>query len=132
MSLAGHDLSAAQATGAPITMGALEIGGLPDDAENHDLLLLDISEVVQNIFSDATLIGRLDACSFGLVMLSEERHFSSRLDRFGNELQKIRNTLRVLGATVAIPEKGPCDLEALFSETQMRRCCGRNAHRCTA
>jgi len=115
MSLAGHDMTAARAAGAPITMAVLEIVGLPKDS---DLLLLDIAEVLQTTFSDATLIGRLDPASFGVVMLcSAERHFKTRLERFGNELQNVNRGLRVLGATVGVPEDGPCDLEALFSQT---------------
>lgn len=116
LSLAGHDFAAARAARAPITMAVLEICGLSKEGEN-DLLLLDIAETLQNTFSDATLIGRLDAVSFGLVMLSGgDRQFKARLDRFGQELDVISKGLRVLGATLELPEAGSCDLETLFNE----------------
>jgi PleD family two-component response regulator len=121
ISLASHDLAAARATGAPIKMAVLEIEGLPEEPENRDLLLLDVSELLQNAFADATLIGRLDATSFGLVTFRpEESHFLACLDRFHNELQRVRQGLRVMGATVSVPAAGPCDLEQLLEEARPR------------
>jgi PleD family two-component response regulator len=122
ITLAGHDLSAAQKTGAPITMAVLEVEGLTDDLENRDLLLLDVAEVLQNAFADATSIGRLDSTSFGLVaFISEESQFRACLERFGRDLQTVQEGLRVIGATVSLPKAGPYDLEQLFDETRTQR-----------
>jgi PleD family two-component response regulator len=119
MALAGHDLSAAQVTGAPVTMVVLEIEGLPSNHEQRDLLLLDVSEVLQNAYTDAALIGRLGPTSFGLVTFApRESHFRDSLDRFGDELQQVKQGLRVLGATVSLPETGPYDLEHLLDEAR--------------
>jgi PleD family two-component response regulator len=119
MALAGHDLSAAQLTGAPITMAVLEIEGLPKDIELRDLLLLDVSEVLQNAYTDAALIGRLGPTSFGLVTFGpRESQFGASLDRFGHELQRVKEGLRVLGATVTLPDTGPFDLEQLLEEVR--------------
>ena len=119
ISLASHDLAAARATGAPITMAVLEIEGLPEEPENRDLLLLDVAELLQNAFADAMLIGRLDATSFGLVTFRpEEQQFRACLDRFREELQNVLEGLRVLGATVSVPSAGPCDLEQLLEEAR--------------
>ena len=119
MALAGHDLSAAQVTGAPVTMAVLEIEGLPNNHEQRDLLLLDVSEVLQNAYTDAALIGRLGPTSFGLVTFApQESHFRLSLDRFGHELQRVKQGLRVLGATVSLPETGPYDLEHLLDEAR--------------
>jgi len=118
-SLASHDLAAARATGAPITLGVLEIEGLPEEPENRDLLLLDVAELLQNAFADATLIGRLDATSFGLLTFRpEEVHFRSCLDRFHDELQRVQQGLRVIGATVSVPSAGPCDIEQLLEQAR--------------
>lgn len=117
--LAGHDISAAQLTGAPITMAVLEIEGLPRNNEQRDLLLLDVSEVLQNAYTDAALIGRLGPTSFGLVTFGpREAHFRESLDSFGQELQRVRRGLRVLGATVTLPQEGPCDVERLLDEAR--------------
>jgi PleD family two-component response regulator len=119
LTLAGHDLSAAQAGGAPITMAVLEIEGLAEDAENRDLLLLEVAEVLQGAFADATLIGRLDAKSFALVTFApDERHFRRCLDRFGRELQLIKDGLRVIGGSVSLPKAGACDLDQLVEEAR--------------
>ena len=119
MALAGHDLSAAKVTGAPVTMAILEIEGLPSNHEQRDLLLLDVSEVLQNAYTDAALIGRLGPTSFGLVTFApRESHFRASLDRFGEELQQVKQGLRVLGATVTLPETGPYDLEHLLDEAR--------------
>ena len=119
MALAGHDLTAAQVTGAPVTMAVLEIEGLPSNHEQRDLLLLDVSEVLQNAYTDAALIGRLGPTSFGLVTFAPlESHFRASLDRFGQELQQVKQGLRVLGATVSLPETGPYDLEHLLDEAR--------------
>jgi PleD family two-component response regulator len=119
MALAGHDLSAAQVTGAPVTMAVLEIEGLPSNHEQRDILLLDVSEVLQNAYTDAALIGRLGPTSFGLVTFAPlESHFRASLDRFGDELQRVMQGLRVLGATVSLPETGPYDLELLLDEAR--------------
>lgn len=117
MALAGHDLSAAEVTGAPVTMAVLEIEGLPSNHEQRDLLLLDVSEVLLNAYTDAALIGRLGPTSFGLVTFASlGSHFRASLDRFGDELQGVMQGLRVLGATVSLPETGPYDLEHLLDE----------------
>lgn len=119
ISLASHDLAAARATGAPITMAVLEIDGLPEVPENRDLLLLEVAELLQNAFADATLIGRLEATSFGLVTFQpEEQQFQACIDRFHQELQRVRQGLRVKGATVSLPSAGPCDLEQLIEEAR--------------
>lgn len=119
ISLASHDLAAARVTGAPITMAVLEIEGLPEEPENRDLLLLDVAELLQNAFADATLIGRLDATSFGLVTFRpEELEFRACLDRFHHELQRVQQGLGVIGATVSVPPTGPCDLEQLIEESR--------------
>ena len=119
ISLATHDLAVAHAAGAPITMAVLEIDGLPEETEERDFLLLEISERLQNVFSDATLIGRLDATSFGLVTFTpEESHFRTSLDRFRHELQRVRQELRIVGATVTLPEAGPWDVEHLLAEAR--------------
>ena len=117
IALAGHDIAAAKATTSPLTMAVLEIAGLPQDLDSRDLLLLDIAEILQNVFMDATLIGRLDTASFGLVTFGQsERDFLARLERFGNALQPVKEGLRVLGATLTPPDSAPCDLEQLFSD----------------
>jgi PleD family two-component response regulator len=121
ISLASHDLAAARATGAPITMAVVEIEGLPEEPENRDLLLLDVSEFLQNAFSDATLIGRLDATSFGVVTFQPgEREFRTSVNRFQEELQHVRQGLRVIGARVSVPSSGTCDLEQLIEETRSK------------
>jgi PleD family two-component response regulator len=119
LTLAAHDLSAAQAGGAPVTMAVLEIEGLAEDLENRDLLLLEVAEVLQAAFADATLIGRLDANSFGLVTFAPGEHgFRASLERFGHELQLIRDGLRVIGGSVTLPKAGACDLEQLVEEAR--------------
>lgn len=119
MALAGHDLNAAQVTGAPVTMAVIEIEGLPNNHEQRDLLLLDVSEVLQNAYTDAALIGRLGPTSFGLVTFAPmESHFRDSLDRFGMDLQQVQQGLRVLGATVTLPDTGPYDLEHLLDEAR--------------
>ena len=119
VALAGHDLSAAKVTGAPITMAVLEIEGLPRNLEQRDLLLLDVSEVLQNAYTAAALIGRLGPTSFGLVTFApRESHFRASLNRFGHDLQRVKEGLRVLGATVSLPETGPYDLEQLLDEAR--------------
>lgn len=119
IALAGHDIAAARVTTAPLTMAILEIAGLPKDLDTRDLLLLDIAEILQNVFVDATLIGRLDTASFGLAIFGQsERDFLERLERFGNALRPLREGLRVLGATLTPPDSTPCDLEQLFSEAR--------------
>lgn len=121
ISLASHDLAVAQAAGAPVTMAVLEIEGLPQETEERDFLLLEISERLQNVFSDATLIGRLDGSSFGLVTFkSEESHFRNCLDRLRHELQRVRQEIRIIGATVSLPEAGPWDVEHLLEEARPR------------
>ncbi len=121
ISLASHDLAASRATGAPITMAVLEIEGLPEKTESRDILLLDVAEILQNTFADATLIGRLDAITFGLVTFSpEEIGFRASLDRFQGELQRLHRGLNVMGATVSLPSAGPCDLEQLIEESRSK------------
>jgi CheY-like chemotaxis protein len=92
---------------------------LPKDIELRDLLLLDVSEVLQNAYTDAALIGRLGPTSFGLVTFGpRESQFGASLDRFGHELQRVKEGLRVLGATVTLPDTGPFDLEQLLEEVR--------------
>lgn len=115
VTLAGHDLAAAKATGAPITMAILDVEGCDRELENRDLLILDIAEKLQNAFLDATLLGRLDATSFGLVaFISAEQQFQTCLERFRRDLQTLQGGLRVLGGTVSLPQTGPYDLEQLL------------------
>ncbi len=119
ISMASHDLSAAKATGAPVTMAVLEVEGFKGDVQNRDLLLLDVAERLQTVFEDATSIGRLDANSFGIVaFLPTELQFGRRLEQFGNELRQVREGLRVIGGTVSVPKAGPYDLEQLFEEAR--------------
>jgi GGDEF domain-containing protein/CheY-like chemotaxis protein len=119
IAMAGHDLSAAQATGAPVTMAVLEVMGLGEDLQDRDLLLLDVAETLQHVFDDAASIGRLDANSFGVVLfVPAEPHFGRRLERFGKELRNVHKGLRVIGGTVSLPPVGPCDLEQLFEEAR--------------
>lgn len=118
-SLAAHDLAAAQAAGAPITMAVIEIDRLPEAPEERDLMLLEASDLLQNIFSGATLIGRLDASSFGLVTFTPgESQFRACLDNFHTALKRTRNGIKVMGATVSLPEAGPCDVEQLLQEAR--------------
>ncbi len=119
VTLAGHDLAAATATGAPVTMAVLELEGLPEDADSRDLVLIEAAELLQNAFADATLIGRLDATSFGLLTFAPgERHFRGCLDHFGRDLVRIDAGLRVIGATVSLPQEGPYDLEQILEEAR--------------
>ncbi len=119
ISMASHDLSAARATGAPVTMAVLEVDGFGEDLQDRDLLLLDVAERLQNVFDDAASIGRLDANSFGIVaFLPAERQFGRRLEQFGNELREVREGLRVIGGTVSVPKSGPYDLEQLFEDAR--------------
>lgn len=119
IALATHDLGAARAAGAPVTMAVVEIAGLPENSDIRDLLLLDISELLQNAFADATLIGRLDNCGFGLLTFtSDEERFAAALDGFGRDLKGVREGLRVLGATVRVPDAGPLDLEQLLDHAR--------------
>ncbi len=119
VTLAAHDLAAAAATGAPVTLAVLELEGLPADADSRDLMLLEAAEFLQNAFADATLIGRLDAFSFGLLTFAPgERHFRGCLDRFGHDLMRIGQELRVIGATVSLPEQGPYDLERILEDAR--------------
>ena len=100
-------------------MAVVEIEGLPEEPQNRDLLLLDVSELLQNTFADATLIGRLDATSFGLLTFQPgEEQFRFSLDRLHHALQSVRPGLRVRGATVSVPAGGPCDLEQLLEEAR--------------
>lgn len=137
VSLATHDLAVAQATGAPITMAVVEIEGLPPETDDRDFLLLEISERLQNVFADATLIGRLDSRSFGLVTFTpdNESKFGVCLDRFRHEMQRVRKEIRVIGATISLPEAGPWDIEQLLEETrpksQRKTLCLRIGHRST-
>ena len=120
-SLLHHDLLASKATGAPLTMGVLELSGLPEDTDSRDLAFIDASERLQSAFPDAALIGRLDATTFGIITFhSSEGRFRSSLAKFGRELQRVKNSLRVLGATVSVPEGGPFDLEELITEARPR------------
>ena len=122
ISLASHDITASQATGAPITIGVVEIEGLPAEPENRDLLLLDIAELLQAAFADATLIGRLDAATFAMLTFKAgESHFPVCLDRLNNELRKIRKELNALGAAVDLPDDGVHDLEQLLEATRPQR-----------
>jgi GGDEF domain-containing protein len=100
-------------------MAVLEVEGFKGDVQNRDRLLLDVAERLQNVFEDATSIGRLDANSFGIVaFLPAELQFGRRLEQFGNELREVREGLRVIGGTVSVPKAGPYDLEQLFEEAR--------------
>ena len=119
ISLASHDIAAAQATGAPISIGVVEIEGLPEQPEKRDLLLLDIAELLQTSFAGATIIGRLDSTSFGLVMFQpRDTQFRNCLASFQTELHKIRQEIVVLGGTAGLPKSGPYDVEQLLDQAR--------------
>ncbi|HLJ51305.1 MAG TPA: response regulator [Bryobacteraceae bacterium] len=83
--LAIHEIRAARLSGLDLWLVLFETEGLPDSEEDRDLTIMDICDVLQHVFEDSALHGRVDAACFGLTLLGLAR---DRMDILVNDFRE--------------------------------------------
>lgn len=117
IALAGHELRAARLSHLDLWMTLFELHGLAEDPELRDLTLLDSGDILQDVFEESPLHGRIDTDCLAMTTFGYSAATQHHLEEFQSRLRKLHGAITVTTTAVPIPLSA-VDLDSIIDRAR--------------